>query len=235
MFSGFDTIRVCTRYRGDDEATFDTFPYHQSVLHHATGEYVDLPGWSEDITGCRSWADLPEAAREYLDFIADFIGVPIVLVGVGPGREQIIWTAGGRPPRRRRGLSVEASSSTTRSPRRSMRRARASGREHRDDGERDLHADDALLGPVDVVELEQQRGLVERQGHAGAEGDARARDRAPRCAPTTDAPPARKASTMPGTKWWMWWLADDEVAERPEAPAPADGVRREPDDGPARS
>ena len=95
VFSGFDTIRVCTRYRGNDEATFDAFPYHQSVLHHATGEYVDLPGWSEDITGCRSWSDLPEAAREYLDFIADFLGVPIVLVGVGPGRDQIIWTEAG--------------------------------------------------------------------------------------------------------------------------------------------
>jgi adenylosuccinate synthase len=95
VFSGFDTIRVCTRYRGDDEASFDVFPYHQSVLHHASGEYVDLPGWSEDITGCRSWSDLPDAAREYLDFIADFLGVPIVLVGVGPGRDQIIWTEAG--------------------------------------------------------------------------------------------------------------------------------------------
>jgi adenylosuccinate synthase len=95
VFSGFETLRVCTRYRGTDEATFDTFPYHQSVLHHATGEYVDLPGWGEDITGCRSWAELPEAAREYLDYIADFIGVPVVLVGVGPGREQIIWTPAG--------------------------------------------------------------------------------------------------------------------------------------------
>jgi adenylosuccinate synthase len=95
VFSGFDSIRVCTRYRGKDEASFDAFPYHQSVLHHATGEYVELPGWSEDITGCRSWSDLPEAAREYLDFIADFLGVPIVLVGVGPGRDQIIWTEAG--------------------------------------------------------------------------------------------------------------------------------------------
>jgi adenylosuccinate synthase len=95
VFSGFETIRVCTRYRGDDEATFDTYPYHQSVLHHAVGDYVELPGWSEDVTEARSLADLPQAAREYLDFIADFIGVPIVLVGVGPGREQIIWTQSG--------------------------------------------------------------------------------------------------------------------------------------------
>jgi adenylosuccinate synthase len=95
VFSGFDTIRVCTRYRGDDEATFDVFPYHQSVLHHAVGDYVELPGWQEDITEARELSDLPQAAREYLDFIADFIGVPVVLVGVGPGREQIIWTQAG--------------------------------------------------------------------------------------------------------------------------------------------
>jgi adenylosuccinate synthase len=95
VFSGFDTIRVCTRYRGDDEATFDSFPYHQSVLHHAVGDYIELPGWSEDITEARSLSDLPQAARDYLDFVADFLGVPIVLVGVGPGREQVIWTEAG--------------------------------------------------------------------------------------------------------------------------------------------
>jgi adenylosuccinate synthase len=93
VFSGFETIRICTRYKGPDEAIFDTFPYHQSVLHHATGDYVDLPGWQEDITGARSLEDLPQAARDYLDFISDFVGVPIVLVGVGPGREQIITSA----------------------------------------------------------------------------------------------------------------------------------------------
>jgi adenylosuccinate synthase len=40
----------------------------------------------------RSERDLPAAARDYLRFVADFVGVPVVLVGVGPGRDQIIWT-----------------------------------------------------------------------------------------------------------------------------------------------
>jgi adenylosuccinate synthase len=62
------------------------------VLHHAVGEYTELPGWSEDISGVRSEHDLPAAARDYLRFVADFIGVPVVLVGVGPGRDQIVWT-----------------------------------------------------------------------------------------------------------------------------------------------
>src|SRR3954466_633474 len=92
VFSGFDRIKVCTRYRSQDDATFDAFPYHQSVLHHAVGEYTELPGWSEDISRARSARELPAATRDYLRFISDFIGVPVVLVGVGPGREQIIWT-----------------------------------------------------------------------------------------------------------------------------------------------
>ena len=91
VLSGFDRIKVCTRYRGQEDATFDTFPYHQSVLHHAVGEYEELPGWWEDISECRSWEELPQTARDYLDYIAEQVGVPIVLVGVGPGREQILW------------------------------------------------------------------------------------------------------------------------------------------------
>ncbi|MDX6640198.1 MAG: adenylosuccinate synthase [Solirubrobacteraceae bacterium] len=92
VLTGQERIRVATRYRGEDEAVFETYPYHQSVLHHATGDYEELPGWSEDITECRSESDLPQAAREYLEFIAEFTGVPVALIGVGPGREQVIWT-----------------------------------------------------------------------------------------------------------------------------------------------
>jgi adenylosuccinate synthase len=96
VLSGFETIKVCTRYRGPDDAQFDTFPYHQSVLHHATGEYVDFEGWQEDLGKCRSEAELPAAARTYLNFISEQTRVPVVLIGVGPGREQIIWTGTGQ-------------------------------------------------------------------------------------------------------------------------------------------
>jgi adenylosuccinate synthase len=97
VLGGFDRLLVGTRYRGEEEATFDSFPYHQSVLHHAVGEYVELPGWSEDISEARSEHELPTATRDYLRFIAEFVGVPVVLVGVGPGREQIIWTGDHQP------------------------------------------------------------------------------------------------------------------------------------------
>jgi adenylosuccinate synthase len=96
VLSGLDKICVCTRYRGAEGAEFDYFPYHQTVLHHAAGEYVEFPGWSEDLGGCRSEEDLQPAARDYLQFVADFVRVPIALIGVGPDREQVIWTRASR-------------------------------------------------------------------------------------------------------------------------------------------
>src|SRR5438270_5266294 len=96
VLSGLDTISVCTRYRGAEEATFDHYPYHQTVMHQATGEYEQLPGWDEDISECRDESELPQAARDYLQFIADFVRVPVALIGVGPGRDQVIWTEAGR-------------------------------------------------------------------------------------------------------------------------------------------
>jgi adenylosuccinate synthase len=90
VLSGLETLRVAVRYRGSEGAVFDEFPYHQSILHTATAEYEDLPGWGEDITGARSEADLPREAREYLEAISDSAGVPIRLIGVGPDRNQVI-------------------------------------------------------------------------------------------------------------------------------------------------
>jgi adenylosuccinate synthase len=87
---------VCTRYVGDEGAVFDHFPYHQSVLHHVVGQGESLPGWSEDLSECRSESELPATAREYLQFISDFVKVPIALIGVGPARDEVIWTDAGR-------------------------------------------------------------------------------------------------------------------------------------------
>jgi adenylosuccinate synthase len=95
VLSGQKTLSVATSYRGPDDAEFKTFPYHQTMLHHSSGEYVELEGWSEDLRECRNEEDLPPAARRYLEFIADFVKVPIALIGVGPGREEVIWTQAG--------------------------------------------------------------------------------------------------------------------------------------------
>ena len=96
---GVDPLRVCTSYRNDEGADFEDFPYHQTILHNAKPSTIEVPGWDEDIGGCRSIEDLPAAAQRYLEFIADFVGVPIKLIGVGPGREQVVWADGAQPLR----------------------------------------------------------------------------------------------------------------------------------------
>jgi adenylosuccinate synthase len=91
VLAGIDPIRVAVRYRSSEGARLDELPYHQSVLHAAAPEYEELPGFEDDIGACRSESELPREARDYLDFIAENVGVPIRLVGVGPGRDQVIW------------------------------------------------------------------------------------------------------------------------------------------------
>ena len=94
VLSGLDPLRVAVRYRSREGAIFDEFPYHQSILHSAEPEYEDLPGFDTDLSECRSEADLPAEARAYLEFVAEFAGVPIRLVGVGPGRDEVVWIGG---------------------------------------------------------------------------------------------------------------------------------------------
>src|SRR5215217_4735771 len=96
VLTGLGRLNVCTRYHGAEEASFDAYPYHQTVMHHASGDYEQLPGWDEDIGECRDERELPQAARDYLAYVSDFVGVPIALIGVGPGRDQVIWTEAGR-------------------------------------------------------------------------------------------------------------------------------------------
>jgi adenylosuccinate synthase len=99
VLAGIDPLRICVRYRHPDGAVFDEFPFHQSVVHWATPEYEELPGFDGDIGDCRRESDLPAEAREYLSAISDHLGIPIVLVGVGPGRDQVIWMGKEAEPR----------------------------------------------------------------------------------------------------------------------------------------
>jgi adenylosuccinate synthase len=97
VLDSIETLRVCTGYRTADGAEVDSFPYHQTVLHHVTPVYTELPGWNQDITGARSSAELPDNLHAYLRFVEQAVGVPVALVGVGPARDQIVWT-GERSP-----------------------------------------------------------------------------------------------------------------------------------------
>ncbi len=89
VLDAFDTLKVCVAYEADGEKYLHP-PYHQSVLHKVRPVYEELPGWNADLTGATSLDDLPQEARDYLSFLADACGVPVGMVGVGPGREQFV-------------------------------------------------------------------------------------------------------------------------------------------------
>jgi adenylosuccinate synthase len=89
VLTGLDAVKVCTRYRAGRKV-LDEFPLRQTDFHHAKPVLEELPGWSEDIRECEAWADLPEAARDYIQFIATFTKTRVKFIAVGPGREETI-------------------------------------------------------------------------------------------------------------------------------------------------
>jgi adenylosuccinate synthase len=87
----FDPIRLATAYRDPaDGREWTTVPASTSVYERLEPVYEELPGWRADTTGCRSWGDLPEAARDYVVRLEALAGVPISHVSVGPERDQMI-------------------------------------------------------------------------------------------------------------------------------------------------
>src|SRR5262249_23676159 len=94
VLSRIDPLPGAVRYRRRGGAISASSPYHQSTRPSAGPEYEELPGFDAEISECRSEADLPAQARAYLDYVADFVGVPVRLVGVGPGRDQVVWIGG---------------------------------------------------------------------------------------------------------------------------------------------
>jgi len=85
----FDEIPVCVAY-DINGVRHDEMPVSQSDFHHATPIYEMLPGWKTDISGCRTFEELPENCRRYVEFVEEQIGARISAIGVGPGRDEII-------------------------------------------------------------------------------------------------------------------------------------------------
>jgi adenylosuccinate synthase len=84
-----DTLRVCVAYEVDGRL-HRYLPYRQALVRQAQPVYEELPGWQEDLSGVTEASELPGPARDYVEFIADQIGVPVRYVCVGPGREQYL-------------------------------------------------------------------------------------------------------------------------------------------------
>ena len=89
VLSGWKSIPVCVAYDVDG-TRHDVMPVTQSDFHHATPIYEEMPGWSEDISACRDFGELPANCRAYVKRLEELIGCRISGIGVGPGREQSI-------------------------------------------------------------------------------------------------------------------------------------------------
>ncbi|WP_409496444.1 adenylosuccinate synthase [Amycolatopsis sp. cmx-11-12] len=89
VLSGLEKVPVCVGYEVDGFRTYD-MPMTQTDVHHALPIYEELPGWFEDISGCRTFEELPANARAYVERLEELSGARISAIGVGPGREQTI-------------------------------------------------------------------------------------------------------------------------------------------------
>jgi len=83
-------IQVCVGYTIDGESIED-LPVQVKDFSKVKPVYETLPGWLSDTSKATSWADLPEAAKQYLERLAELVGAPIALVSVGPRRDQAIF------------------------------------------------------------------------------------------------------------------------------------------------
>ena len=89
VLSGLETIKVCTGYTYQGQV-LDEIPASLEVIEQCVPIYEELPGWTEDITGARSMTDLPKNARDYVARVEELSGAPVVLVSVGPRRDETI-------------------------------------------------------------------------------------------------------------------------------------------------
>jgi adenylosuccinate synthase len=94
ILTGLPKIPVCVAYEFEGERTTH-FPTDLETLSRCRPVYEYMNGWEEDISYARTLSDLPENARRYVDFVSEIVGIPIHLISIGPGREQVIKSRNG--------------------------------------------------------------------------------------------------------------------------------------------
>lgn len=89
VLTGMDTLKICTGYRRGSEV-FKDFPASLKTLAQCEPVYEEMPGWQEDISSAKTFAELPAAAQNYLKRISELAGAPISIIGVGTRRTETI-------------------------------------------------------------------------------------------------------------------------------------------------
>ena len=86
VLDAFDEIKACTGYKVNGEET----PFKSRLLHKAEPIYKDFKGWNCSLADCENYDSLPDKAKDFLNFIENFVGVKISLISNGPNREDLI-------------------------------------------------------------------------------------------------------------------------------------------------
>ncbi|WP_433745975.1 adenylosuccinate synthase [Falsibacillus pallidus] len=87
VLTGIETLKICVAYKYDGKV-IEEFPANLNILAKCEPVYEELPGWTEDITGCKTLGELPENARHYLERVSQLTGIPLSIFSVGPDRTQ---------------------------------------------------------------------------------------------------------------------------------------------------
>ena len=95
ILDSFEEIRVATSYRLGEE-TIEEFPADLDQMERIEIEYKTFQGWQTTTTGCQKYGDLPDKARQYIEYVEQQIQVPIAYIGTGPRREDMIVREFGR-------------------------------------------------------------------------------------------------------------------------------------------
>ena len=87
VLTGLETVKICTAYDYNGEIITE-YPANLHIIEGCKPIYEELPGWTEDITGCKTLEELPENARNYVKRVSELTGIRIATFSVGPDREQ---------------------------------------------------------------------------------------------------------------------------------------------------
>ena len=88
VLTGLETVKICVAYRKSNGEEISHYPASLVELGQCEPVYEELPGWTEDITGCRTLDELPIEAQNYVRRVSELVGVKISTFSVGPDRNQ---------------------------------------------------------------------------------------------------------------------------------------------------
>ena len=92
VLSGLPSLKLCTAYHRGSEIV-DDLPPSSEDYEGLEAQYLEVPGWAEDISGARTWEVLPKSVRTFVETLSSLVECPVSFVSVGPGREATIPVA----------------------------------------------------------------------------------------------------------------------------------------------